>query len=230
MRRSTRSLSLGLYALLTGLGFGLAIFVWRVWSDNAFLYVYFIALLLLLVGSIAALVALARVWSLPKAIATLVLAAVASFLVVGPLAGVLAGPLAEGGGSQSPCIAAARQRGGLPPHPDEPPGYRPPDAAQIVVYERAAVQGGLSQFLLPFIAGTIPLALAIRRGRPARSVLLRGAGAAATVVAYVYLRGPSAWCGQLLGLDGLIALILGVMYALDTLRLPGPRERPEQAV
>lgn len=225
-----RSLSLGVYALLTGLGVGLAIFLWHVWSDNAFLYVYFIALLLLLVGSIAALVTLARVWSLPKAIATLILASVMSFLLVGPVAAVAAGPLAEGGGSQSPCIAEARQRGGLPPHPDEPPGYRPPDATQIAESERMSVQGGLSQFLLPFIAGGIPLALAIRRGRPARSVLLRGATGAAAVLAYVYLRGPGAWCGQAFGLDGLIVVVLGAMYALDKLHLPGPPEVPEQAV
>ena len=48
------------------------------------------------------------------------------------------------------------------------------------------------------------------------------------MIAYVYLRGPGAWCGQLIGLDGLIAVVLGAVYSLDSLHVPHPRERPEQ--
>lgn len=127
-QRSLRPLSLALYALLTGLALGLALFVWHVTGDNAYLYAYFIALILLFSGCIAALVALSRVWGIPKAVATLVLAAAASVAVLGPaLSEVLAGPLGAGDDSQSPCLAEARQ--GRPPiSPHYPPGYEPPSA------------------------------------------------------------------------------------------------------
>lgn len=227
-----RAMSLGLYTLLTGLALGLATFIWHVYSDNAFLYLSFIALVLLMTGSIAALLALARVKGLSRAVATLVVAAVAGFALFGPLglSGLLAGPIvAEGNGSQSPCIAEGRARnpGGVPP---EPAGFQPPSPAQVRSSESAAVAGGLAQFLMPFLSGLIPLALAMRGRRPDRSVLLRGLAPAAAVTAYVYLRGPSAWCGQLIGLDGLIAVVLGVLWSLGRLHLPGPREVPEQAV
>jgi len=229
---TTRPVSLGLYALLTGLALGLAMFVWHVYSDNAYLYLYFIALLLLLTGSSAALVALSQVWGLPKAVATLVLAAVASFALFGPLglSGLLAGPIvAEGNGSQSPCIAEARLR--RPPGgSDEPPGFQRPSPAEVEAGDRTSLQGALAQFLIPFLAGAVPLALAIGVRRPGRSVMLRAATPAAAVIAYVYLRGPGAWCGQLIGLDGLIVVVLGLLWAIGRLRLPGPRERAEQAV
>jgi len=227
-----RSVSLGLYALLTGLALGLATFVWHVYSDNAFLYLYFIALLLLVTGSVAALLSLARVWGLPKAIGTLVLAAGVSFALFGVLglSDVLAGPIvAEGNGSRSPCLAAARARnpgGGVA----EPPGFQLPSATQLESSERTGVAGGLAQFLMPFLSGLIPLALAMRGRRPGHAVLVRGLAPAAAVTAYVYLRGPGAWCGQLIGLDGLIAVVLGVLWSLGRLHLPGPREVPEQAV
>jgi len=83
---------------------------------------------------------------------------------------------------------------------------------------------------MPFLTGLVPLALAMRGRRPDRSVLLRGLAPAAAVTAYVYLRGPGAWCGQLIGLDGLIAVVLGVLWSIGRLHLPGPREVPEQAV
>jgi len=51
-------------------------------------------------------------------------------------------------------------------------------------------------------------------------VLLRGLAPAAAVTAYIYLRGPGAWCGQMFGLDSLIAVILGVLWALSHLKLP----------
>jgi hypothetical protein len=227
-----RAMSLALYALLTGLALGLATFIWHVYSDNAFLYLFFIALVLLMTGSIAALFALARVKGLPRAVATLVVAAVASFALFGPLglSLLLAGTIvAEGNGSQSPCIAAARARhpGGVP---EEPPGYQRPSTADVASSERTGVAGGLAQFLMPFLTGLVPLALAMRGRRPDRSVLLRGLAPAAAVTAYVYLRGPGAWCGQLIGLDGLIAVVLGVLWSIGRLHLPGPREVPEQAV
>jgi len=228
-----RSVSLGLYALLTGVALGLATFVWHVYGDNAFLYLYFIALLLLMTGSIAALLSLARVWGLPKAIGTLVLAAAVSFALFGVLglSDILAGPIvAEGNGSQSPCIAEAMARnpgGGVT---EEAPGYQRPSAAQVESSERAGVAGGLAQFLMPFLSGLIPLALAMRGRPPGQAVLVRGLAPAAAVAAYVYLRGPGAWCGQLIGLDGLIAVVLGVLWSLGRLHLPGPREVPEQAV
>ena len=225
--RRSRSLSVGLYGLLAGLALGLAVFVWHVWSDNAYLYLYFIAMLLLLGGSISALIALAGSWGLPRAIGTLVLAAVASFALVGPLglAAALADPILAGGnGSQSPCIAEARARqpGRVTP---ELPRYLPPAAI-----ERASVAGALTQILLPFFAGLVPLALAVRARRPDRTVIMRALAPAAAVTAYVYLRGPGAWCGQLIGLDGLIVVVLGLLWAIDRLHLPGPREVPEQAV
>ena len=227
-----RSVSLGLYALLTGIALGLTTFVWHVYSDNAFLYLYFIALLLLMTGSIAALLSLARVWGSPKAVGTLVLAAAVSFALFGVLglSDVLAGSIvAEGSGSQSPCIARSRavDPGGIAP---EPPGYQRPSAAEAGSSERAGVAGGLAQFLMPFLSGLIPLALAMRRRPPGHAVLVRGLAPAAAVAAYVYLRGPGAWCGQLIGLDGLIAVVLGVMWSLGQLHLPGPREVSEQAV
>ncbi|GAC1459741.1 MAG: hypothetical protein NVS1B1_13870 [Candidatus Limnocylindrales bacterium] len=226
------SVSFGLYALLTGVALGLTTFVWHVYSDNAFLYLYFIALLLLMTGSIAALLSLARAWGLPKAIGALVLAAGVSFALFGVLGltDVLAGPIvAEGNGSQSPCIAEARARnpGGAAA---EPPGYRPPGSAEVETSSRRGVGGGLAQFLMPFLSGLIPLALAIRGRPPGNAVLIRGLAPAAAVTAYVYLRGPGAWCGQLIGLDGLIVVVLGVLWSLGQLHLPGPREVPEQAV
>lgn len=232
MTGSMRSVSVALYALLAGLALGLAMFVWKVWSDNAYLYLYFIAILLLLGGSISALIALARSWGLPRAIGTLVLAAVASFALVGPLglAAALADPIVAGGnGSQSPCIAEARARQAGRAEP-EPPGYVPPGPAAVAASERAGVAGALTQFLLPFFAGLVPLALAVRARRPDRAVLVRGLAPAAAVAAYVYLRGPGAWCGQLIGLDGLIVVVLGLLWAIGRLHLPGPREVPEQAV
>jgi hypothetical protein len=227
-----RSVSLGFYALPTGAALGLATFVWHVYSDNAFLYLYFVALLLLMTGSVAALLSLARVWDLPKAVGTLVLAAIASFALFGVLglSDLLAGPIvAEGNGSQSPCIAEARARnpGGVSP---EPPGFQRPSSAEVDAAERRSVSGGLAQFLMPFTSGLIPLALAMRRRRPSHAVLVRGLAPAAAVTAYVYLRGPGAWCGQIIGLDGLIAVVLGVLWSLGRLHLPGPREVPEQAV
>ena len=227
-----RSVSLGLYALLTGVAVGLAPFVWHVYSDNAFLYLYFIALLLLMTGSIAALLSLARVWGLTRAVMTLVLGALVSFALFGVLgvSDVLAGPIvAEGNGSQSPCIADARGRN---PAGDlvEPPGFQRPSAAEIDAAERRGVAGGLAQFLMPFLSGLIPLALAMRGRPPSREILLRGLVPAAAVTGYVFFRGPGAWCGQLIGLDGLIAVVLGVMWSLGRLHLPGPREVPEQAV
>jgi len=212
-----RPLSLAMYALLTGLALGLALFVWHVTGDNAYLYAYFIALILLFTGCIAALVALSRAWGLPKAIATLVLAAAASVAVLGPaLSEVLAGPLGAGGdSSQSPCLAEARQ--GRPPvSPEFHPGYQPPSATEF----RRALAGALLQFLVPFFSGAVPLSLALLRRRPDRSVLLRGLVPAAAVTAYIYLRGPGAWCGQMFGLDSLIAAILGVLWALSQLKLP----------
>jgi len=228
-----RSVSLGLYALLTGVALGLAMFVWHVYSDNAFLYLYFIALLLLMAGSIAALLSLARVWGLTRAVMTLALAALVSFALFGVLgvSDVLAGPIvAEGNGSQSPCIADARGRNPGGAVAEEPPGYQRPSAAQVGSSERAGVAGALAQFLMPFLSGLIPLALAMRGRPPSHAVLVRGLAPAAAVAAYVYLRGPGAWCGQLIGLDGLIAVVLGVMWSLGRLHLPGPREVPEQAV
>jgi len=233
-----RSVSLGLYALLTGVALGLTTFVWHVYSDNAFLYLYFIALVLLMTGSVATLLSLARVWGLPKAVGALVLAALVSFVLFGVLGvtDVLAGPIvAEGNGSQSPCIAEARGRvPGGPVEPGgvgaEPPGYRPPSQVEVLAAERAGVAGGLAQFLMPFLSGLIPLALAMRGRPPGHAVLVRGLAPAAAVTAYVYLRGPGAWCGQLIGLDGLIAVVLGVLWSLGRLHLPGPREVPEQAV
>lgn len=227
-----RSVSLGLYALLTGLALGLAIFLWHVWSDNAYLYPYLIAGVLLLTGSVAALLSLARVLGLPKAVATLLLAAVASFALFGVLglSDVLAGPiLAEGNGSQSPCLADRPSR---PPsgRAVEPPGYGRTGPAPDEVAQRAGLAGALAQFLMPFLSGMIPLALAMRGRRPSHAVLVRGLAPAAAVTAYVYLRGPGAWCGQLIGLDGLIAVVLGVLWSLGRLHLPGPREVPEQAV
>lgn len=227
-----RSVSLGLYALLTGVALGLAMFVWHVYSDNAFLYLYFIALLLLMTGSIAALFSLARVWGLPKAVGTLALAALLSFALFGVLGltDILAGPIvAEGNGGQSPCIAQSRAQdpGGVAP---EPPGFQRPSQAAVDSSERAGVAGGLAQFLMPFLSGLIPLALAMRGRPPGHAVLVRGLAPAAAVTAYVYLRGPGAWCGQLIGLDGLIAVVLGVLWSLGQLHLPGPREVPEQAV
>jgi|GEM_PF-2668468 len=227
-----RSVSLGLYALLTGVALGMAMFAWHVYSDNAFLYLYFIALLLLMIGSVAALLSLARVWGVPKAVGTLVLAAAVSFALFGVLglSDLLAGPIAaEGNGSQSPCIAEARARnpGGTA---EEPPGFQSPSAAQLESSERAGVAGGLAQFLMPFLAGSVPLALAMRGRQPGHAVLVRGLAPAAAVTAYVYLRGPGAWCGQLIGLDGLIVVVLGVLWSLGRLHLPGPREVPEQAV
>ena len=227
-----RSVSLGLYALLTGVALGLAIFVWHVYSDNAFLYLYFVALVLLMTGSIAALFSLARVWGLTRAVMTLVLAALVSFALFGivGVSDVLAGPIvAEGNGSQSPCIAEARARN---PGEDlaEPPGFQRPSAAEIGAAERRGVAGALAQFLMPFLTGLVPLALAMRGRHPGHAVLVRGLAPAAAVTAYVYLRGPGAWCGQLIGLDGLVAVVLGVMWSLDRLHLPGPREVPEQAV
>ena len=227
-----RSVSLGLYALLTGVAVGLATFVWHVYSDNAFLYLYFIALLLLITGSVAALLSLARVRGLPKALGTLVLAALVSFALFGALglSDLLAGPIvAEGNGSQSPCIAEARARG-PGAVPAEPPGFQRPSPAEVDASERRGVAGGLAQFLMPFLSGLVPLALAMRGRPPGRAVLVRGLAPAAAVIAYVYLRGPGAWCGQLIGLDGLIAVVLGVMWSLGRLHLPGPREVPEQAV
>lgn len=231
-------MSLGLYALLTGVTLGLAIFVWHVWSDNAFLYLYFLALVLLMVGSVAALLSLARVWGLPKAVAALVLASVVSFVLFGVLglATLLAGPiLADGNGSRSPCVAEARGRvpAGVPGEPGvgaEPSGYRPPGPAEIETAERAGLAGAMAQFLMPFLSGLVPLALAMRDRPPGRAALVRGLAPAAAVTAYVYLRGPGAWCGQLIGLDTLIAVVLGVLWAIGRLHLPGPREVPEQAV
>lgn len=81
--------------------------------------------------------------------------------------------------------------------------------------------GGLTQFLVPFFSGAVPLSLALLRRRPDRSVLLRGLAPAAAVTAYIYLRGPGAWCGQVFGLDVLIAVVLGVLWALSQLRRPG---------
>ena len=96
--------------------------------------------------------------------------------------------------------------------------------------DRRGVAGELAQFLMPFLSGLVPLALAMRGRPPGRVVLVRGLAPAAAVIAYVYLRGLGAWCGQLIGLDGLIAVVLGVMWSLGQLHLPGPREVPEQAV
>lgn len=215
-----RPLSLALYVLLTGLALGLALFVWRVTGDNAYLYAYFIALILLFTGCIAALVALSRAWGLPKAIATLMLAAAASFAVLGPaLSEVLAGPIVARGDGESPCLAEERQ--GRPPiSPQHPPEYQPPSAAQLEANARQAVAGGLTQFFVPFLSGAVPLSLAVLRRRPDRSALLRGLAPAALVTAYIYLRGPGAWCGQVFGLDGLIAVVLGGLWALSQLQLP----------
>lgn len=226
-----RSVSLGLYALPTGLFLGLAIFVWHVWSDNAYLYPYLIAGVLLMTGSVAALLSLARVWGLPKAVATLLLAAVASFALFGALglSDVLAGPiLAEGNGTQSPCLAD--RPSGPPAGAVEPPRYERGSPALGKVAERASLASALAQFLMPFTSGMIPLALAMRSRRPSHAVLVRGLAPAAAVTAYVYLRGPGAWCGHLIGLDALIAVVLGVLWAIGRLHLPGPREVPEQAV
>lgn len=62
------------------------------------------------------------------------------------------------------------------------------------------------------------------------AVLIRGLAPAAMVAAYNYLRGPGAWCCQLIGFDGLIAVVLVVMGSLGRLHLPAQREMPEQAV
>lgn len=223
-----RPLSLALYALLTGLALGLALFVWHVTGDNAYLYAYVIALILLLTGCIAALVALSKAWGLPKALSTLVLAAAASVTVLGAgLSEVLAGPLGAGGdSSQSPCLAEARQR--RPPASPEPE-YQPPSATQLEANARRAVAGGLAQLLVPFFSGVVPLSLALLRWRPDRSVLLRGLAPAAAVTAYLYLRGPGAWCGQVFGLDGLIAVVLGVLWALSRLKPPARPVRRSSA-
>lgn len=229
-QRPVRPLSLAVYALMTGLGLGLALFVWHVTGDNAYLYAYFIALILLVTGCIASLLALSRTWGLPKAVATLVLAAAVSVAVLGPaLSEVLAGPLGAGGdSSQSPCLAEARAR-----RPSvssqEPPGYQPPSATQLDTNARRAMVGGLMQLLVPFFSGVIPLSLAILRRRPDRSVLLRGLAPAAAVTAYIYLRGPGAWCGQLIGLDGLIAIVLGVLWAVSRLDLSARLARRRSA-
>lgn len=214
-----RPLILALYALLTGLALGLALFVWHVSGDNAYLYAYLIALILLVTGCVAALVALSRAWGLPKAVTTLVLAAAASVAVIGPaLSDVLAGPLGAGGdSSRSPCLAEVRQR--RPPVSPEPE-YQPATATQLEANARRAVASGLTQFLVPFFSGVVPLSFALSRRRPDRSVLLRGLAPATAVTAYVYLRGPGAWCGQVFGLDGLIAVVLGVLWALSRLKLP----------
>lgn len=89
--------------------------------------------------------------------------------------------------------------------------------------------GGLTQLLVPFFSGLVPLSLAFLRHRPDRSVLLRGLAPAAAVTAYVYLRGPGAWCGQVFGLDGLIAVVLGVLWALSRLKLPDRSARRSSA-
>ena len=68
------------------------------------------------------------------------------------------------------------------------------------------------------------------RAPPVNAVRIRGLAPAAMVTAYNYLRGPGAWCCQLIGLDGLIAVVLVVMCHSVGCTCPPGGEMPEQAV
>lgn len=207
---------LAIYALLTGLALAWSILVWHVWSDNAYLSPYLLGELTLLVGVLLAAVASARSVGIARALMSVAVGGVAAFMLVGPLG--VTRPVAEavlsgGNGSQSPCLVEFRR--GLPE--DVRRGPPPPAGVPQIVPEEAreseirGLMGAMVQSLVPFVAGVAAVGVGLRR--PRRDTLLRAAVPAAVVIAFVLVRGAASWCGQLFGLDSLVALLAGAAIA-----------------
>lgn len=207
---------LGIYALLTGLALAWSILVWHVWSDNAYLSPYLLGELTLLVGVLLAAVASARSVGIARALMSVAVGGVAAYMLVGPLG--VTRPVAEallsgGNGSQSPCLVELRR--GLPeearrgpPPPAVVPQVVPAEARES---EIRGLMGATVQSLVPFVAGAAAVAAALRRVR--RGTVLRAAVPAAAVIAFVFARGAASWCGELFGLDSLVALLAGAAIA-----------------
>jgi hypothetical protein len=203
-----KKFSLASYGLLAGLAASLAVYVWHVWSDNAYLYLYFLAIVFYLITLVLILGELVtkRGW---LKVAAIVVAAVALSLSAIRFSGAdrsLANQILAGGnGSQSPCLAELF--GGL----TAPPGGVTITAEELRVGALSEVSGGLDQALITF-SSILLLLLAtlwpIDRMKYWRA--LRGVEFAGIFSLYLYLRGPGAWCGQAWGLDIItLAAILG---------------------
>ena len=196
-----RKLALAAYLLVAGGAAGHSLYFWHVWSDNTYLSVAVFALLLLLTGSALARAALAARTGWMVALAVLVVAAILGFIVIDTLGAgriVAAGFVAGGNGSQSPCIVRDRV---IPPPPP------PIGADEARADEIRGDAGVLNQFGTPFAGGLIMLlgaSLRTPRGHRATALGLLGSVVA---IAFLYLRGPAAWCGALFGLDALTVTI-----------------------
>ncbi len=208
---------LALYVLLTGIALVWSILFWHVWSDNAFLGPYIVGELLLIGGTVVALVAGARAVGTVPALAAVAVAGAVAYVLVGPLG--ITRPLASafvagGNGSQSPCVAEFRRS--LPEEvrrgPSPPPGVPQTSPAEARESDVRGLMGLMTQSLTPFVAGAAGVALAVRRS--SRRWIVRAAAPAAVAVGYVYVRGAGAWCGELFGLDAVVVLAAGAILAV----------------
>lgn len=216
-----RRLSLSIYFLFAGLASGLAIYFWHVWSDNAYLLLYFFSFGLILIGAVLALQSLRGLlgWSPVKVAAVLAVSFVLSIGVVkvSGLDNALAGQfLISGNGSQSPCLAQFRSEGRLRPVREDAELFRPAtlSAEQIAQSDLSGLRGGLAQVLIPGVTGLslVLVVLSLRWRREVLRAKLAGDSAALILISYIYLRGPSAWCGQVFGLDILaVAILIGIL-------------------
>ena len=196
-----RKLALAAYLLVAGAATGLSPYFWHVWSDNAYLFVYFFALLLLVTGSAVGMAALAARTSWLVAPAVLLGVSILGFIVIDTLGTgrIVAAEFVAGGNlSQSPCIVRDRV---IPP----PPPQISADEARAD--DIRGVAGGLNQFGTPFAGGLITLLGASLRTPRGYRATARGLLASVVPIAFLYLRGPAAWCGPIFGLDTLAVTI-----------------------
>lgn len=205
-----RRLSLSIYLLLAGTASGLALFFWHVWSDNAYLFVYFFSIGCLIAGLILALLSLRRLANLPWIKVVGILFAV-SIISVGIVKGAGLDRalsdrfLAGGNGSQSPCLSQVRERAAGPAERAEIEQFRQSSSTTEVKEVLA-----FDQVLIPGLTGlmVVGAAMFLRRSREILRAKLVGDVSALAFISYLYLRGPSAWCGQLFGLDVIFAAAL----------------------
>lgn len=208
-----KRLALSAYLIAVGAGAGSSVYFWHVWSDNAYLLVYLMALALLVVGCILSVVALAGRVRWLGAIGVLLLAFLIGFAAVSSTGQLVAAQfLAGGNGSQSPCLLPARLV--RPPPPEIEQAFSPRTSPEeIRRSEIQGIAGGLTQFGTLFIGGVATLLLAASRSRGGYRPIARGLIGAIVPIAFLYVRGPAAWCGQIFGLDGL-AVIVAVAFAV----------------
>lgn len=194
----------------------MSIYFWHVWSDNAYLFVYIFSLGLLLAGLVLALQSLHRFssWSWLKVLGVLVLALIISVGIIkgsGLSSKLSEQILAGGNGSQSPCLAEIRSRLSTVPEASDAGQFRTTVSSEE---DEVVAQLGLEPTLIPGFIGLtlIFVTLWLKRGRETLRAKIAGDVAAISLVSYIYLRGPSAWCGQLFGLDiFVVTVVIGFM-------------------